>query len=150
MNPDLTDINLEPNSSLLLQVVLPTPKQTLLIQNAVLQQAEQNVVQNASQLAQADQAKGNLVDIPQNLPYTTLDFTPEVLIEGTEEPTGEGGGGGVVETVEEVMRQQVRGLKDDPTLKMKTIPPKKDDLSQCGSYTELCGSYTELCGIYTE
>jgi len=118
LNPDLTDINLEPNSSLLLQVVLPTPKQTLLIQNAVLQQAEQNVVQNASQLAQADQAKGNLVDIPQNLPYTTLDFTPEVLIEGTEEPTGEGGGGGVVETVEEVMRQQVRGLKDDPTLKI--------------------------------
>ena len=32
LNPDLTDINLEPNSSLLLQIITPTPKQTILLQ----------------------------------------------------------------------------------------------------------------------
>jgi len=126
LNPDLTDINLEPNSSLLLQIVLPTPKQTNLIEGAVLQQAEQNIISNVAQLTQADTAKGNQVELPSQLPYTALDFTPQILIEGTEEATGEEGGGEAVETPEEILRQQVRGLKDDPSL---TITFKGNDYS---------------------
>ena len=59
----------------------------------VLNQAEQNIISNVSQLEQAGQAKGDIINLPSQLPYTALDFTPQFLLEGTEEATGEEGGG---------------------------------------------------------
>ena len=44
LNPDLTDVDLEPNSSILLEIQFPTPKPTVLLANAINQQTEANTV----------------------------------------------------------------------------------------------------------
>ena len=53
LNPDMTDIELEPNSNLLLQITFPTPRQTILLGNQEDSLNEQAVLNSTSKI-QAD------------------------------------------------------------------------------------------------
>ena len=44
LNPDLTDVELEANSSILLEIKFPIPKPTILLANAINQQTEANTI----------------------------------------------------------------------------------------------------------
>lgn len=59
INSNLTDVALRPNSTVLLKITFPIPKQTVLLAAQVNQQIEQEMIQGAVQASQASAGKPN-------------------------------------------------------------------------------------------
>lgn len=69
-NPDLTDIELEPNSAFLLQVTFPQPKQTTMLANLEYNTEEQAVANSINQQTAQAIEKGQAPDFRTFNPYT--------------------------------------------------------------------------------
>ena len=55
LNPDLTDISLEPNTTILLKIITPTPKPTILMADSQEEIAEEQVKQEQANLIQQEE-----------------------------------------------------------------------------------------------
>ena len=77
VNPDLTDVALEPNSSVLIRITLPTPKPTVFLSNASNNYAS-NLVENQLQETMKEITSSKAAD---NLRLDITDVENELLLE---------------------------------------------------------------------
>lgn len=138
VNPDLTDVELEPNSAVLIRITLPSPKPTIFLSNAS-NSYHQTLVENQLQETIKDLSSSHAQD---NL---RLDITPaenELLIEvegvPPEEATqiveaqlddavrGRAGGGGTHQSAQQREHTVVVSPETDPEPSGSREPPSRE------------------------